>query len=234
MKAPKSAGVVTKRSLIDKANTTTLVAAGCAAFLVVFSLVSAKALISQLAYQNRVIGAKKDTLKRIDENLKARDSLVQAYRSFTSDGTNIIGGNTSGSSDRDGNNADIILDALPSKYDFPALTASLEKLALGNSLKLSSITGTDDEVNQASQQNSATPKPLPVAFQVKVDGGYGQVQGLIDTFEKSIRPIQVQTFTIQSSDKGLTSEIGAATFYQPEKKLELRTRTLEASKKVNK
>lgn len=218
---PKITTPLTKRSLIDKANTTTLIAAGVAAFVVVFSLVACKALLSQAAYQNRVIGEKKKTLKQLDANLAARDDLVKSYDAFVNTSQNIIGGNPAGSTDRDGDNAKIVLDALPSKYDFPALTASLEKLALSQGLSIESITGTDDEVAQQSQSSSPNPTTVPIQFQVVVKGGYPQVQGLIDSFDRSIRPIQIQKLSISGSNGSVTANIDAQTFYQPEKKLEL-------------
>ncbi len=225
MKIPNTAGM-TKRALIDKANTTTVIAAAVAAFLVVFSLVSSHALLSKAMYQNRVISTKKNTLEQLNKNLAARDDLVKSYEAFVSTSQNIIGGNPAGSGDRDGDNAKIILDALPSKYDFPALASSLEKLATTQGLQIESIVGTDDEVAQAEQQ-SAAPTPIAMDFQLSVRGAYQQIQGLSEVFEKSIRPIQVQKMTVNSNDGTVTATITAQTFYQPEKKLELRKKVVK-------
>jgi len=51
----------TKRTLITKANSRMVVTTAVAAFVVIFSLVAAKALLSQATYQNRVISKKKQT-----------------------------------------------------------------------------------------------------------------------------------------------------------------------------
>jgi hypothetical protein len=225
-KLPNTAGL-TKRALIDKANTTTVAAAAIAAFLVVFCLVSGRALLSQAMYQNRVISAKKDTLKQLNKNLEARDDLVKSYEAFVGTSQNVIGGNPSGSGDRDGDNAKIVLDALPSKYDFPALASSLEKLAGTQGLQLDTIVGTDDEVAQAGNETNATPVPVPMDFEVTVKGAYQQVQGLTETFEKSIRPIQVQKIVMNSTEGNVSATITAQTFYQPEKKLELRKKVVK-------
>lgn len=225
-KIPNTAGL-TKRALIDKANTTTVIAAAVASFLVVFSLVASRALFSQAMYQNRVITAKKATLKQLDANLAARDDLVSSYEAFVSTSQNIIGGNPSGTGDRDGDNAKIILDALPSKYDFPALASSLEKLATSQGLQIDGIVGTDDEVAQSGEQNAAAPAPVPMDFQLGVKGAYQQVQSLTEVFEKSIRPIQVQKLTLNSSEGNVNASITAQTFYQPEKKLELRKKVVK-------
>jgi Tfp pilus assembly protein PilO len=216
-----------KRELINKANTTTLIAAGIAAFLVVFSLVSSKSLLSQAGYQNRVISEKKKTLKQLNSNIKARDTLVDSYEAFENTSSNIIEGNSNGTGDRDGDNAKIVLDALPSKYDFPALTASLEKLATGQGLAIESFTGSDDEVAQSTQQSSASPTPVDMAFEMKVTGGYPQLQSFISVLEHSIRPIQIQKLSVLSTDKGISEEITGKTFYQPEKVLELKAKVVK-------
>lgn len=227
MKTPKAAAALTKRALIDKANTTTLIAAAAAAFIVVFSLVASRALFSQATYQNRVISEKKKTLTQLNKNLAARDDLVKSYEAFEDTPQNILGGNPNGSaSDKDGDNSKIVLDALPSKYDFPALTASLEKFATSQGVEIQSITGTDDEIAQLEQQSSSTPEPIPIVFQVAVRGAYSQVQGFVNVFEKSIRPMQVTKISLNGDDAGVTATIDAQTFYQPEKKLELRKKTV--------
>lgn len=227
-KQNKVARVITKRALIDKANTTILIAAAVAAFLVVFSLVSAKALVGQIGYQTKVISEKKKTKEQLEKNLEARDSLVKSYQAFTRASRNVIDGSTVGTGDRDGENGKIILDALPSKYDFPALTSSLEKLAQQQNLQTSSFSGTDDEIAQQPQQaGSANPQSVPMPFQMTAGGSYLQIQSFVTSFERSIRPIQIQTLGLAASDGGLSVTISAQTFYQPEKLLELKKEPLK-------
>lgn len=219
--------VVTKRSLIDKANSTILIAAGIAAFLVIFSLVSAKGLVGKINYQNEVISKKKAAKEQLVQNIKARDSLVKSYTAFSNTSRNIIDGNTVGSADRDGENGKLILDALPSKYDFPALTSSLEKLAQQQGLVDPGISGNDDEVAQSLQAASANPQAIPMPFEMSVNGSALQIQNFVTSFERSIRPIQIQTFAVNASDKGLSGTISAQTFYQPEKILEVKKEVLK-------
>lgn len=222
MKTTGTAGI-TKRVLIEKANTTTVIAAGIAAFLVVFSAVAARSLVSQASYQNAVISAKKDTLKTIEDNLEARKNLTSSYEAFVAPSKNIIGGNAVGSSVQDGDNATIILDALPSKYDYPGLVSSLDKVVQSQGAVLEKVNGIDEEVAQAAQTSSGMPQPIPMPFDFAAKGAYQQVQGLTQQFEKSIRPIQVQKISILANDQGgVTATVTAQTFYQPAKKLELK------------
>ena len=118
----------TKRALISKASSTMVVATAVAAFIFIFSAVASKALFSQAAYQNKVIAKKKQALATLKADISAVDNLNNSYKTFIGTPTNVLGGNPTGTGDQDGDNAKIVLDALPSKYDFPALTTSLEKL----------------------------------------------------------------------------------------------------------
>src|SRR6266542_3157106 len=121
-------GSFTKRALISKANSTMVLATGIAAFVFVFSAVASKTLFSQAAYQNKVISQKKEALSTLKSDISAIGTLKSSYKSFVETPRNVLGGNPTGTGDQDGDNAKIVLDAMPSKYDFPALTASVEKL----------------------------------------------------------------------------------------------------------
>lgn len=219
----------TKRALISKANSTIVAATAVAAFVVVFSAVASKTLFSQAAYQQRVIAQKQKALTTLKSDISAVDNLKTSYKSFVDTPRNVLGGNPAGTGDQDGDNAKIILDALPSKYDFPALTTSLEKLITAQGLQIQGITGTDDEVKQSANQASATPQPFAMPFQVRVSGSYDSIKNLLSVFERSIRPIQVKKVEVDSAAQGgtMTAIIDAQTFYQPEKSLKIRTEVVQ-------
>jgi hypothetical protein len=209
----------TKRSLIGKANSTMVIATSVAAFVLVFTLVAGKALLSQMAYQNRVINEKEKALTQLKADVAAVDSLKSSYRSFVNENPNVLAGDPNGTGPQDGDNAKIILDALPSKYDFPALTTSLEYLITSQNLQIMGISGTDDEVTQQQQQASAEPVPIAMPFQVQVNGAYAGIQGLIDLMDRSIRPFQIQTMELSGDESSMIANITAQSFYQPEKSL---------------
>lgn len=217
----------TKRALITKANSTMVLATGLAAFLVIFCAVASKTLATQASYQNRVITAKKKALSTLKSDLDARDSLVASYKSFVDTPQNVLGGNPSGAGDQDGDNAKIVLDALPSKYDFPALATSLEKLISLQGLEIVAISGTDDEVSQSINASSNTPQPVVMPFQVQVSGSYESIKNLVDVFERSIRPIQIQKIEVSGNEGSMTATIDAQTFYQPEKNLNIKSEVVQ-------
>jgi hypothetical protein len=210
----------TKRLEIDKANSTMLIAVAIAAFVVVFSLVASKALLDQRAYQSKVIGQKKQALRQLKTNTEEVKKLETAYKEFASSQQNVLGGNAAGNGDKDGENPRIILDALPSKYDFPALTTSFEKLF--GQYKLTAITGTDDEVTQGASQAAGIPQPVEMPFSITVDTAPQSMKQFLQLFELSIRPFQVDKVTMKGGADSFTITVNGKTYFQPEKTFSVR------------
>ncbi|MGI9028065.1 MAG: hypothetical protein ACR2FM_04470 [Candidatus Saccharimonadales bacterium] len=211
-----------KRIEIDKAQLTILVASGAAAFVIAFCMVAGKSLLDQRAYQARVIGKKQIALKQVKSNAEAYKKLNTSFEQFDDPVANILGGNPAGTGDKDGDNARIVLDALPSKYDFPALTTSVEKIFKDNGFQIKEIIGTDDEVAQSQQISIPQPVELPFSVKIGISGTSGS--SAVNLLERSIRPIQVKSLTFkveQGEQPELT--INAKTFYQPSKIFKVET-----------
>lgn len=216
-----------KQNLINKANTTIVAVTAGACFVVVFCIVSSVQLMGQLTYQNRVIDAKKEALSTLKEDLAATDSLTNSYQAFINTSKNAIGGDPNGQGPQDGNNAKIVIDALPSRYDFPALGTSLENILTSQAQKIQSIIGTDDAINQENSQTSSNPQPQPMPFELSVNGDYGGMQNVVMALERSIRPIKVQSITITSAQNNLTMMVTAQTYFQPQKSLNITTKVVK-------
>jgi hypothetical protein len=216
-----------KRMLIDKTNTRIVIYVSVAAFITVFSLVATKTLISQAAYQNKVIGVKRTAVKQLKSDIAATDELKTAYDAFNGTTQNVIGGNPTGDGQQDGNNAKIILDALPSSYDFPGLTTSLETLLNGQHVKITSIAGTDDEVAQSANQSSTSPQPVAIPFTTVNEGSYNDAQNVISAYEKSIRPMQLLSVDLAGTNGKLTLTVNAQTYYQPAKSLNIKKQVVK-------
>lgn len=226
-KAPDNGLGSVKRSLIDKSNTRVVIIVSTAIFAVIFSLVAAKTLWSQAVYQGKVITAKTEAKKQLQADVKVATTLHAAYAAFVGTTTNIIGGTSAGVGEKDGDNAKIILDALPSKYDFPALTTNLEALVQDQQIELTSLNGTDDEIAQSTNTASSDPQAVEIPFTLTVSGDYGKTQALIGALEHSIRPIAVRTLDITGNQGKLTTNISAVTYYQPAKSLNVRTKVVK-------
>lgn len=215
-----------KRSLIEKSNTTMVAVTSGACFIVAFCVVASFSLFGQFTYQNRVISANKKALNQLKSDIQATNSLETAYQAFVSTPTNIIGGDPNGTGQQDGTNAKIILDSLPSKYDYPALVTTLENMLTSQSVQIQSISGTDDSANQ-SNQSGGTPTPQAMPFQIVVVGDYNAIQNLVKSFEHSTRPFQIQTMELAGDQSQLTLTISAQTFWQPAQNLNIQSEVVK-------
>lgn len=210
--------VSAKQLAIDKANATMFIVLAAASFIGVFSLVASKSLISQQSYHRKVIKGKEDALKISTKNLEEAGKLESSYKEFSLATTNVLGGNPKATGERDGENPRIVLDALPSKYDFPALLSSVEKVLTDNKFTLDALEGLDDEVAQGQTETSASPQPIDMPFTVTVKASGASAKPILDLFELSIRPIQVQQVIIKSDDVDQPKiTVKAKSYYQPGK-----------------
>lgn len=217
-------GVSSKHVQVDKANAMVVILVSSAAFIATFSLVASKALISQRAYQVKIIKEKTATRNQLDANLQAVKPLAESYKTFVEKPINVIGGIPNGAGNNDGDNAKIVLDALPSKYDFPAVVSSLEKLLKSDQFRLESIKGTDDELNQ---QVPTANGLIEIPFEATVVGTYAGAKEAISLFERSIRPFQIDTLTISGGDTDMNLKVVGKTYYQPEKSLKISTKEVK-------
>jgi len=212
----------TKRLAISKANAQMVAIIAGTAFITVFCLFASQAVWSQNKYQARVVTEKEKALRQLKQNITSFEDLRRHYQAFNSTATNVIGGTSTGTGDNDGNNSKIILDALPASYDFPALTSSLEKILKDSGLKVGGISGTDDALNQQNSATSTKPTPIVMPFTVSIDSAsYNSVQQLINKFEHSIRPIQIDKLTISGNTNSMTVSISGHTFFQSGKSVSI-------------
>ena len=209
-----------KRMQIDKSQSIMLITAAIAAFVFAFMLVGAKNIIGQISYQNKVISVKKKAVDTLKGNVQATQNLTTSYKAFAITTQNVLGGNPHGTGPQDGDNSKITLDALPSKYDFPALTTSIEKMITSQNMQIENITGSDDEVAQADQ-SSPSPQAVAMPFQLSASGGYDSVRGLVNIFGASIRPFQLQKIQLTGAQAKMSIKIEAQTYYQPVKNFDI-------------
>lgn len=211
-----------KHVAIDKAQAQMVAVVAVAAFITVFCLIASKAVLSQNQYQARVTKAKEEAHQQLKKNITAFNGLVTSYKAFDSADPNVIGGTIGGGGDNDGPNSKLILDALPSSYDFPALTSSMEKILKDQQLKVGNITGTDDQLNQQNNTSSASPEAVSIPFSFTVnDANYASIQQLINKLDHSIRPIQVDSIDLTGGTSNMTITVNAHTYFQPAKSLQI-------------
>ncbi len=214
---------VSTRLKVDKTNSRTLVVIVTAVFVSVFCLVSSKALLSQAAYQRRLLGARRTTIEQLIKDKAAANTLVDQFANVFqgSSPTNILGGKSVAGANAvppDGDNASIVLDSLPTTYDFPALISSIEKILNNDSISSPQITGTDQSA-AANNKPSDKPKPVTISLTVAGQSSYDHIQKLIGDFERSTRPFDITSLQLTGSNNLVTFQINLKTYYQPAKTL---------------
>ena len=218
-----------KQLQIDKANASIVLILSIAAVISAFSAVAIKSILSQQAYQSKVISTQNKTLKTAKADLVAAKNLSGTYEAFNNASPNILEGSSVGTGTQDGSNSKIILDALPSEYDFPALISSLQKIVGDRGFKVGSISGSDD-ATQADLAATSTPTPVEIPFDLAVTGSYTGVQDLVNVFDRSTRPIAIGTLLLSGSDSEITVSISAKTYFQPGKKFVITSKVVPNGK----
>jgi Tfp pilus assembly protein PilO len=209
-----------KREQIEVIRSRMITIASISIFVVIFSLSSAYSLWTRMNFQNNLISAKKIARNQLSNDIQTSNQLTSSYKSFINTPTNLLGNNVTGVQN---NNAKIILDALPSSYDFPALTTSVQNILSNQGVTIDSIGGT--EQSSLSQSTSTVATPIPFTF--SIDGPYQNIQNVINTIEKSIRPFQIQTISLSGNQSDVTLSATAQSFFQPPVKFKITTRGLQ-------
>lgn len=218
VQVPKSA----KEIKIDKTNSSALAIVAVSVAIVVFCLFSAKALLTQGAYQRRVVNAKQDTVEQLETNIESAKTLTSQYDVFEKANPNAIGGKSDVPDNAvppDGKNSRIVLDALPISYDFPALISSLNKLLDLNRMENKSIGGSDQGMSFTSDP-SGNPQPVTIqAIPLSGTSNSGRIKNLLLDLERSTRPYDVTSMQINGSNSNMTLVLNLNTYYQPAKKI---------------
>ncbi len=113
-------------------------------------------------------------------------------------------------------NSRVVLNALPNKYDFPAIATSIEKIASDGGYKLVRFSG-EDSVDAVT--DSKNPEPVEVPFTVEIEGSYDTVKKFANDLQRSIRPFVVTGLDITGSQKNVRAVFSVSTYYQPAKNL---------------
>ena len=227
-KTSQKAGVSIKHGIVDKANTTMIAAGAGAVFVVIFCGFAVSALISQSSFQREVIGEKRKALDILEENKKEADALEASYVAFESEQINVLGGNREGDGPKDGDNAKLVLDALPSEYDYAALASSIEKILLDGGYQIQSIGGSEDASQSTNSVDdvvvSGSPEAQEIPYPFSIETSPEGTLRLLEILESSIRPFYVDSLNLQGQGNNLSVRIDLKTFYQPATGLQISTK----------
>lgn len=204
--AAASAGQESKRSRIDKANSTVFIVVAIASVVVVVSLTSIRFLWNQRQYNSRVITEKTIARDRLFSNLTNLEALTKQLPELDK---NIISDQRA------------ILHALPPQYDYAGLVSSINFLARESSVVLSGSIGEDQSMT--AERSSSNPQPVEIPIAITVKGRPSNVKGFLEILERSTRTFKVTSLEVTGSNNELIASINASTYYQPVANLDIQT-----------
>lgn len=222
MKTADAKGV---RTQIDKAKSSMVVVVALSTVVTIFCLISTKSLLSQGNYQRQVINERNKAVKQLKANITAANQLKRNFEEvFQNSGPiNIIGGKNDKSQAAippDGDNARIVLNALPSSYDFPALVTSMDKILKSNGVSSPSVGGTDQPVG-AVNAPAANPEPIRIDVPISGTANFTQLKTLMNDLQRSIRPYDITSLQISGNNSNMSFNFQMHTYYQPPKSLDV-------------
>lgn len=206
---------------LDKSKSRLLLFVGVATVVTIFSLVSAYALLDQANYHRKELNAKRAVIKQLEANIATSETLRTQYEIFNGVNPNFIGGKNSSDPNAappDGDNARLVLNALPSTYDFPALISSVSHILSGAGLANPGIAGSDQGATTPDAP-IANPTPLEIPLSINGVTSYNGAQSLLKDLERSIRPFDVTSLQLGGSADSVSLSIGMTTYFQPAKDL---------------
>ncbi len=221
---------IRKRSQIAKANRTMFIWIAIASVLVGVGAVAGFSLFQRLTYTEKVLSEKQKTVATLKSNKVAIDSLEDDVRALdaNSDLASIKANQTDQA-------IQVILDALPSNANTPALGASLQTKLLSGAGQLDSIqlnpvagveslTSPDEEATVDASAEGETANEM--VFQFKMTGTEADLRKVLENLEKSIRAIVVTSAAMEYSNGVVSMTVEAKVFYTPETTLELKDKVV--------
>jgi len=171
-----------------------------------------------MQYNSEIHAGKELARDTLDSNILNAVDLAASYQILNND-ENLI------SSQGEKSNSTIILDALPRRYDFPALRTSIDKVADISGVAVTGFDG-DDQQSEAIK-SEPDPFPIEIPFSVTVEGKYSAVNQFIENLDNSIRPMKIVRLQITGSDNSIKATLDVLTYYQPETDLSIRTKEIK-------
>ena len=215
---------IKKRQQIAQANKMIFVWVIIASVVVSLCGVTIQFLFRQAAFNQKVISAKLETQGTLSDNIENVQQLKKNVDALLAD-TRL---STVKANEND-SNLKVVLDALPTANDGSALGASLQQVILPKSkvetsdlTTISSLILTEDEEVPTAQGEALTSN-----FNFAATGDYGRIQTMFGDLERTIRPMNVQTFTMQGVDGAIRATVTGVTYYSPEQSVQLGKKSIK-------
>ncbi len=205
-----TAMAVRKRQQIAKANRTMFSSVAIASVVVGFAVVLILFLAQKIIFTQSVIDAQNNTVSVLKDNIAAVDKLKDNVR--------VLNTNTSlreAALNDDDPAIQTVLDALPSDRNSTAMASSLQMKLLsgvkGVVIQSLRVDSSDDTESSSGNGNAIT-------FSFTISASQGNYKGLEDVLsqiERSIRPFNILSMSVESQGKDLVLSATGEGYYEP-------------------
>jgi len=186
--------------------------------------------VQKLTYGEKVLAAKTDTVKTLDNNLAAVTTLKDAVRAL--DANQDLMSIRANESDE---TLQVVLDALPSDANSLALGASLQNRLLANiegdffleSLQVTPVDGIESGGDTSTVDASATTGDSNIVFNFSATGSQDALRQVLQNLERSIRTIVITRFGLEVQGDRLSMNVEGHAFYEPATTIELTEKAVE-------
>jgi head-tail adaptor len=222
-----------KRQQIAKANRTMFLWVAGASAIVGIALVLSLFLLQKAWFNEKVLAEKSKTASVLTDNNKVVSDLKDQIRVLNTNQSLkevMIAG--------EDQPVQVVLDALPSDANSSALGSSLqEKFLNDGALKVESLTvdpvagiesQSDTSVEDASTDAAEGENQITFRFTVSTDANNATaLKNLLQRIERSIRPIDISTLTVETQGERLVLTASGRSFYEPARTVELKEKTVK-------
>lgn len=239
----KSTGVpTTKRQQIDNTRQQMFIVTAMAAGAIVVCLMVGWNLITRIIYQNRVNDELGNTNQIMHANVDNIDRLIANIDNLKAD-KNL---NLTNIRNNDESAIQVILDSLPTEDNRLALSASLkDKILASSGVHIESINVTQNDDSSGDTESAMTNLAQggsggvaatssiyttadKIPFATTFSGSSNLIQQAFQAMENSIRPIHIDTFSINIDDTGYTADVNAHTYFSKPVQYKLDTATVSS------
>lgn len=224
----KSATGSRKRQQISQANRMMFVWIAGVSVVVGISIVLIIFLVQKIWYGERVIAEKNKTVSVLEKNLENVDALRDNVRVLNTNE------NLSDSRLTDSDPPlQPILDALPASANATALASSLQtKLLAGvpgvvvETINVESTNNEEGSEDASVSENGANQ--IGFTFSVSTDSNnYTALRQVLEKLEKSIRPINVTSLSVEGQGSRLIMTVTGVSYYNPAQEIELSSKVVK-------
>jgi len=221
---------IRKRTQIGKAGRTMLIWTAVSAAIVGAAIVVTYLLIQRLAYNERVLAEKQNTISVLQHNNQVIPDLESQMRVLdTNEALASVKANP------DDQSIQVVLDALPSTANSFALGASLQRKLLAGidgltieSIQVTPVAGVESLSNDvvSTDASGSVTAGGQITFQLVVSGSEAALKKVLTNMERSIRAIDISSLRIESQGGKQLLSIQGQAFYEPERVVELKDKVV--------